>query len=170
MVNWSALVVAIGLVMSASIFEIVITPPSFNKWYGSLKKPRWHLPLPIFVFVGILVYLMEGIVAYRLGAFVWYPPFRMMGLVGLMIVMLLNALWNYAFFQSRNTQVGFFGVVAYLGPLILLQLILFFADRFSAMLFAAYSLFVVFYDLPLFFQIWRLNTTCEPANQGSRDR
>jgi tryptophan-rich sensory protein len=72
--------------------------------------------------------------------------------------MVFNALWNYAFFESRNVLVGFLGLLAFLAPLVILQVALFVYDSMAAWTHLAYTAWVVVYDLPLFYRIWQLNS------------
>jgi hypothetical protein len=53
--------------------------------------------------------------------------------------------------------VGFLGVVGFLGPLLVLQTALFAYDTVAAWTHIAYTLWVIAYDLPLFYVMWRLN-------------
>ena len=50
-----------------------------------------------------------------------------------------------------------FGIVTFLPPLVVLQVALFLYDRVAAWSHLAYTAFVIGYDLPLFYTIWRLN-------------
>ena len=78
-------------------------------------------------------------------------------MTALVAVMVLNALWNYAFFEYRSTLIGFFGLVGFLCPLAVLQVCLFAYEEVAAWAHLAYTVFVVGYDLPLFYALWRLN-------------
>jgi translocator protein len=71
--------------------------------------------------------------------------------------MLYNELWNYAFFGLRSTFAGFLGVLAFLAPLAVLQVALTVYDRPSAALLLLYVLWVVGYDVPWTYTLWRLN-------------
>ena len=69
------------------------------RWFRELRKPRWQLPLPIFVVVGMIYYLILGHVLARsltrrdTRATAWA-----------LTVMAGNELWNVAFFGRRSTQ------------------------------------------------------------------
>lgn len=78
-------------------------------------------------------------------------------MTALVVVMVLNALWSHAFFKHRSTLVGFLGIVGFLGPLLVLQTALFVYDAVAAWAHLAYTLYVLAYDVPLFYKIWRLN-------------
>ena len=110
-----------------------------------------------FVLVGGLVYGVDGFVAFRALTAISSADGRTVTLTALVVVMVLNALWNYAFFRYRSTLIGLLGLVAFLGPLLILQTALFVYDAVAAWVHAAYLLWVIAYDLPLFYTLWRLN-------------
>ena len=73
---------------------------------------------------------------------------RIIALKALVVVMLYNELWNYVFFRWQNTFAGFLGVLAFLAPLVILQVTLFLVERVSALLILIYVLWVIGYDIP----------------------
>ena len=48
-------------------------------------------------------------------------------------------------------------MLAFLAPLLILQVALFVFDALAAWTHLAYVIWVIGYDLPLFYRIWRLN-------------
>ena len=107
--------------------------------------------------MGLIVYVIDGFVTYRILTAVPSAGDRAVALTALVVVMVLNALWNYAFFEYRSTLVGFLGIIGFLAPLLVLQTALFVYDPVAAWTHVAYTLYVLAYDVPLFYAIWRLN-------------
>ena len=155
--DWIGLAVAVGICVSVAVIEGAITPDAVKTWYPTLKKPWWNLPFAGFVAVAIVVYVIDGFVAYRLWSIATPPGSRAIGLTALVVVMVFNALWNCALFATRNTLIGWLGLLAFLAPLLILQVALFVFDAPAAWTHLAYVAWVVGYDLPLFYRIWRLN-------------
>ena len=155
--DWIGLAVAVGICVSVAVIEGAITPDAVKTWYPTLKKPWWNLPFAGFVAVAIVVYVIDGFVAYRLWSIATPPGSRAIGLTALVVVMVFNALWNCALFATRNTLIGWLGLLAFLAPLLILQVALFVFDAPAAWTHLAYGAWVVGYDLPLFYRIWRLN-------------
>ena len=155
--GWAPLALSVGLCVVVALLEGFLTGSGLGDWYPSLRKPRWQIPLWASVVVGLLVYVIDGFVAYRLLTAVPSVGDRAVGLTALVVVMVLNALWNYAFFEYRSTLVGFLGVVGFLGPLLVLQTALFAYDPPAGWVHMAYALYVIAYDVPLFYKIRRLN-------------
>ena len=155
--GWTPLACAFGLCQAVAVLEGVLTGSGLKDWYPRLRKPRWQIPLWASVAVGLVVYVIDGFVAYRLLTAVPSAGDRTVALTALVVVMVLNALWNYAFFEYRSTLVGFLGIVGFLGPLLVLQTALFVYDPLAAWAHMAYTLYVLAYDVPLFYEIRRLN-------------
>jgi translocator protein len=157
MVEWTSVAVSVGICFTIAVLEGFLSGDGIKTWYPHLRKPRWHIPLWAFVIVGVLVYIIDGFVAYRVLTAVPSWEGVTVTLTALVVVMIFNALWNYAFFEYRSPLVGFFGLVAFLGPLVVLQVALFVYDIVAAWAHMTYVLWIVAYDLPLFYAIWRLN-------------
>ncbi len=157
MVSWAAVAVSVSICVAVAILEGLLTGDGLKTWYPRLRKPQWHVPLWAFVIVAVLVYLVDGFVAYRTLTAVATQEGQVVLLTALVVVMVLNALWNYAFFEYRSTLIGLLGLVAYLGPLVVLQVALFAYDALAAWVHMPYAIWVIAYDLPLFYAMWRLN-------------
>ncbi len=155
--DWAPLAYAVGLCAAVAVLEGLLTGSGLKDWYPHLRKPRWQIPLWAFVAVGLIVYAIDGFVAYRVLTAVSSAGDRAVALTALVVVMVLNALWSYAFFEYRSTLVGILGIIGFLGPLLVLQTALFVYDPLAAWAHLAYTLYVLAYDVPLFYAIWRLN-------------
>ncbi len=127
--DWASLALSIGLCVAVAILEGFLTGSGLKDWYPRLRKPWWQIPLWASVAVGLIVYVIDGFVAYRVLTAIPSVGDRWVTLTALVVVMVLNALWNYAFFEYRSTLVGFLGIVGFLGPLLVLQTALFVTIR-----------------------------------------
>lgn len=125
-------------------------------WFAKLDKPRFLVPLWTFYLVGLGYYAGCAAVLYRILVYVNDRRGETVSLALIIIVMLLNELWNYLFFGLRSTLAGFLGIVAFLMPLTALLLVLRRHEWLSARLVTAYYLWVL-YDLAWTYQLWRLN-------------
>lgn len=105
-----------------------------------------------FYTVGAAYYLVMGVVTYRAAA---RQDARSYPLA--LVVLAGNELWNVALFGRRSPRGAFLGVMAFLIPLGLLQASVR-ADRTSALALASYTAYVVAYDVPWSYQLWRLNS------------
>lgn len=106
--------------------------------------------------MGLAYYAGGAAVLYGILVYVNDRRGKIASLTLIIIVMLLNELWNYRFFGLRSTLAGFLGIVAFLMPLTALLLVLRKYDGLSARLVTIYYLWVL-YDLAWTYQLWRLN-------------
>ena len=120
-------------------------------WFRSLRHPDMQMPMAGFYLVGTTYYLIMGGVIHRAVVRDDARSYRLA-----MLVLAGNELWNVMFFGRRSTRNGFFGVVAYLVPLGLLHASVA-HDRGSTVALGAYTAYVIGYDVPWSFQLWRLN-------------
>jgi tryptophan-rich sensory protein len=151
------LLAAVALPVLFAVFGTILVGRSGLEWYEQLKKPGFVVPLGIFYLVGALYYVLFAIVLYRVLSRVGDARGRVISLGLALGVMLLNELWNYAFFGLRSTLAGFLGMAVFVALLTALVAVLLRYERFSAVLLVPYYLWVLLYDLAWTYQLWRLN-------------
>ena len=110
-----------------------------------------QLPTAGFLPVGALYHCIMGVVVRRI---LLRGDSRSHRLA--MAVLAADELWNVALFDRRSTRNGFVGILAFLVPLGALQASVA-RDRASAITLGAYTGYVVAYDVPWAYQVWRLN-------------
>lgn len=150
------LVAAIAIPVLFAVFGTALIGGSLGGWYGALDKPWFLVPLWVFYIVGVAYYVLFATVLYRILVYVEDRRGRRTALALTIGVLLLNELWNYAFFGLESTLAGFLGVVVFLVPLTALVSTLRKHERFSALLVAAYWVWVL-YDVLWTYALWRLN-------------
>jgi hypothetical protein len=109
-----------------------------------------------FYAIGAAYYVLVGMVTYRAAARGDVRSYRLA-----LVVLAGNELWNAVLFGRRSPRDGFFGLLAFLVPLGLLQASVR-RDRASALALGTYTAYVVAYDIPWSYHLWRLNA---PANE-----
>lgn len=141
--------------LAMGLLGTVLAGDGLGTWYAGLEKPAFLVPLWGFYLVGVLYYLLFGVVIYRIAAYTEAPiRRRLFGLA--VVVMLLNELWNFAFLGLQSTLAGFVGIVVFLIPLLILIVRLFPEDRIGGGLLIGYSAWVV-YDIAWTYALWQLN-------------
>ena len=153
----TALAVAVALPVGMAVLGTILAGSALKEWFAHLKAPRWQLPMWAFISVGALGYVLDAVILYRLLTDVQDADGRVVALTALVVVMLYNELWNYAFIGRRSTYAGWVGVLAFLPPLAVLQVALAVCDRPSALLLLVYVVWVLAYDVPWSYALWRLN-------------
>ncbi len=122
-----------------------------QRWFRGLNQPHLAIPFPAFVVVGGVYYVLLGVVRYRAVASNDAITARLA-----LAILALNELWNVAFFGRRSTRNGFLGLLAFAAPVLALQRSVK-RDRLSTIALAPYTAWVLFYDIPWTYKLWRLN-------------
>ena len=120
-------------------------------WFRALKAPRGQLPMPGFVAVAALYYLIMGMVLAR-----GIDQRRASTIAWAIAVLIGNEAWNGLLFGRRNPGAAFAGLLAFLLPLGGLQWSVR-RDRRSSVVLLPYTAYVLGYDLGWSYRLWRLN-------------
>jgi translocator protein len=137
----------------AAVGPPVVAAVVGNAFIGkeSVRTPRIQLPLPAFIVAGAVYYVQIGIVLYR-ACRTANQGMRNRAL----LVLAGNELWNVAFFGRRSPRNGFAGVLVFLAPLLALQKSVA-DDPPSLAALTPYTMWVIGYDVPWTYALWRLN-------------
>jgi tryptophan-rich sensory protein len=156
-VNLIALAIAVGASLGMAVLGTVLAGDSLKTWYPTIRHPRFEPPLWGFVLVGLIVYVIDAIILYRLFAVVGDSGIRVSAIGALLVVMLGNELWNALLFRLRSPYAAMIGLVGFIGLLGVLVVTLFLADAISGWLMLAYLAWVVGFDVPWIVRLWQLN-------------
>ena len=157
------LVLVIGWTAAMAVLGTVLAGDAVRTWYPTLRKTRIEIPLQVFALVGGVTYIAEAIVAYRLLERLATNATAGLVLVALAVVMLYNELWNAALFRLRSPFAALIALLGFLAPLVILLVGCLLVDLPSAVLIGAYSAWVVGYDIPWLYGLWRANTDAPMA-------
>jgi tryptophan-rich sensory protein len=58
--------IAVALSLGMAVLGAILTGNQLTRWYAGLRKPRMQIPLRMFISVGVVVYVFDVIIAYRL--------------------------------------------------------------------------------------------------------
>ena len=145
------LAAAVGPPLVAAVVGNAFISRDSLRWFGQLNRPRIQLPLPAFGLVGVIYYVQLGTVLYRA-----YLNHDSQVRRRALIVLAGNELWNVAFIGQRSPRNGFAGTLVFLVPLLALQRSVT-SDPPSMIALTPYTLWVVGYDVPWSYRLWRLN-------------
>jgi tryptophan-rich sensory protein len=143
--------------IAMAVLGTVLAGSAVKTWYPTLRKGRIEIPIALFAAVGLVFYMLEAVVAYRLLERLGGSPATAIALVALAVVMLYNELWNAALFRLRSPFAALVALLGFLAPLAILLVSCALVDVPSAVLVGAYVLWVVGYDLPWIHGLWRAN-------------
>lgn len=146
-----ALASAVGPPLVAAVLGNAFIGRDSLRWFRQLRQPRFQLPLTAFGLVGAIYYVQLGTVLYRA-----YLNDDSQVRRRALIVLAGNELWNVAFLGQRSPRNGFAGTLVFLLPLLALQRSVT-SDPPSMIALTPYTLWVVGYDVPWSYRLWRLN-------------
>jgi tryptophan-rich sensory protein len=129
-------------------------------WFRGLTAPRGQLPLPAFLAVGALYY---GVIGHVLARSIDRRDAR--STAWSLVVLAGNEAWNGAFFGRRSARAGFVGLCAFTVPLLALQRSVA-GDARARRALAPYTAYVLLYDLPWTYRLWRLNPISAPTRRA----
>jgi translocator protein len=156
-VDLPRLALVAGWTVAMAILGTVLAGDAVRTWYPTLRKTRIEIPLKLFAVVGGVTYIAEAIVGYRLLGQLGTTPSAGLVLVALVVVMVYNECWNAALFRLRSPFAALVALFGFLAPLVILLIGCVLVDLPSAVLIGAYALWVVGYDIPWMYGVWRLN-------------
>jgi tryptophan-rich sensory protein len=147
-VAWTVLMAVLGTVLAGN---------AVKTWYPTLAKGRIEIPLTLFALVGLVCYVFEAIVGYRLLERLDETPTAVLVVFALVVVMLYNELWNAALFRLRSPFAGLVALLGFLAPLAILLVGCALVDTLSLVLMSLYAVWVIGYDVPWIYGLWRAN-------------
>ena len=156
-----AAVVAWTIVMA--VLGTVIAGTAVRTWYPSLAKGRIEIPLGLFAIVGLVFYVFEVVVGYRLLERLDDTPMSVVVVFALVVVMLYNELWNGALFRLRSPFAALIALLGFLAPLAILLVGCAVVDLPSLILMGIYAAWVIAYDIPWMYGLWRANPEARQA-------
>jgi tryptophan-rich sensory protein len=144
-------VVGSGVTAAAAVLGNAFVGNEALSWFRGLDAPRWQLPMPGFFSVAAVYYLILGFVLAR------GVDRRDASTVAWAVAVLAgNEAWNGLLFGRRSTGAAFAGLLGFLIPLAGLQWSVW-RDRRSRWLLLLYTPYVILYDLPSAYWLWRRN-------------
>ncbi len=164
MPNW---VLAAGACVAAVILETLCAGRDPGAALKQLRQPRWALPFPAWVAIGLGYY-----------AACFFALLRLLDLSGtartcitlLLALMGANGLWNYFFFRRRNYRLGFWLSFWYAGLTVVVLWCVLVLDRTAGLVLALYFVYQP-YALAWTFRVWKMNDNSQAeARQQCDDR
>jgi translocator protein len=153
--------------VAMAILGTVLAGSAVRTWYPTIAKGRIEIPIALFAVVGLVFYVVDVIVGYRLLGLVDTDQTFVLVLVALVVVMLYNELWNAALFRLRSPFAALIALLGFLAPLAILLVGCWLVDTPSFFLIALYAAWVVGYDLPWIHGLWRANEPGPPSSARS---
>jgi translocator protein len=151
-----ALIYSLGVCALSVALEGIFAGGGIKQRLAELRVPRYVPPLWGWIVIGAFYYVICFVVLYRLLSMPATVALRQWALAMLGGIMLINALWNYFFFRTRNLFHAFVIGLPYSGLAVVLFGVLLHLDRPAAWCFLPYILYL-FYASRFGYLIWKLN-------------
>ncbi|MFJ4467452.1 TspO/MBR family protein [Streptomyces sp. NPDC089424] len=113
--NWTATWVTVVSVVLSALLGNLWVPKDALHWFRELRKPGWMIPFQGFLVVGLIYYILIGVVLYRA-----LDQNNMEAILLTFTVLLGNEAWNWIFFSRRSVRAGFISMIAFAIPVLAL--------------------------------------------------
>jgi tryptophan-rich sensory protein len=123
---------------------------------AELRRPRFSPPLWGWILIGALYYVICFAVLYRLFARTPAVPLRTLAIGGTVLLMSINAGWNWFFFRARNLRHAFLIGLPYTVLALAVFALLLALDRIAAAWLAPYLPYLVYANF-WGYRTWKLN-------------
>ena len=95
------ILLALAVCILEAVLEGAFAGGGVKQRFAELRMPRLSPPLAVWIVIGVVYYLISGVVLYRLLS-LQSGAWRRVALVLILVVLLVNAFWNYLFFRLRK--------------------------------------------------------------------
>jgi benzodiazapine receptor len=150
------LILSIIICQMAGVIGSALTAGSLKDWYPTLVKPSLTPPGSIIGLIWIVLFALMGVSLFLVWREVPGNPAAKTALFFFAAQLVVNVLWNVAFFRHRSPARGLM-VIAALWILILVTIVMFWPiSKTAALLLVPYIVWVSVAAY-LNYSIWRLN-------------
>ena len=139
-------VILISLLICAvfALLEGLFAGENVKSFLGNLRTPSYAPPLWVWAIIGVLYYAICFFIIYRIFRHDGNTSIKYAALALLLVVMAVNAFWNYVFFRAQNLFYSFVLGIFYSFVAIALFICLIQFDKIAALALAAYLLYLIY--------------------------
>ncbi len=152
----SAILISLGICVTSAVLEGLFAGKNVKSFFAKLRFPSYSIPLWGWYIIGALYYVVCFFILYRIFTRSEASSTRYVALTLLLVMMSVNAFWNYVFFRAQNLFLSFVAFAFY--PLIALALFISLLqfDRTAAWFLVPYLLYLI-YAAYWGYGLWKLN-------------
>lgn len=107
MSTFSALLISLLICAVAAGLEGLLAGKNVKAFLGSLRKPPFSAPVWVWAIIGFFYYATCFIILFRILRYDDNFSIRYAAFALLLVVMSVNAFWNFVFFRRRNLYYSF---------------------------------------------------------------
>jgi translocator protein len=158
-----ALLVSLGICALAATAEGILSGKRPMEVLANLRLPRFAPPRWAWIIIGLFYYTICFTVLARLLQMDGGNRLQYSAAILMIVLLGLNALFNYLLFGLRNALAAFVLFVPYDLVAVALQICLFRLDNTTGYVFLPYAVYLVFANV-WGYQLWRLNRANHPQS------
>lgn len=152
----SAVLLALLICGIAAALEGLFAGKDVKSVLAELRKPRFSPPFWLWVIIGVFYYLICFAILFRVLRYSDNFAIRYTAFAFLLIVMAVNAFWNYVFFRLKNLSASLALGIFYSLAAVALFVCLYQFDFLAAYVLVPYLLYLI-YAFYWSYGLWKLN-------------
>jgi benzodiazapine receptor len=153
----SPTIIAIITCGAAAVAEGALAGGSARQRLAQLRMPPYSPPFALWLAIGALYYVVCFVVLRHLLASISFTLPLIIAIALVVMILLINALWNVLFFRRRDLRASLVAFIPYVVLVAALVALLIRLYPLGAVLFGCYCIYL-FYATWWSHRLWRLNT------------
>jgi tryptophan-rich sensory protein len=152
----SAILISLGICVISAVLEGVFAGKNVKSFFAKLQFPSYSAPLRVWYIIGVVYYVICFFILYRIFRYDGDGSIKYVALTLLLVMMGVNAFWNYVFFRAQNLFLSFFAFAFYPFIAIALFICLLQFDEMAAWSIVPYFVYLI-YAVRWGYRLWKLN-------------
>ena len=149
--------IALTICVAGVLLEMFCAGPGVKQRLEELKWPSFSPPLWAWYTIGAAYYIVVFVCSYRILQHPATLAFRNAALTFLMLVVVLNAVWNGLFFRAKSLKATFFFSLGYSSIAIACWYCLLRSDNIAAFVFGLYVVYLLYANV-WGHRLWQVNS------------
>jgi len=151
-----AILISLGTCAVSAVLEGLLAGKNVKSFFAKLRFPSYSAPLWVWYIIGVTYYVICFLILYRVFRHNGDASIKHVSLALLLVMMGVNALWNYVFFRAQNLLLSLFAFAFYPFVAIALFICLFQFDKTAAWSLVPYLAYLL-YAVRWGYGLWKLN-------------
>jgi tryptophan-rich sensory protein len=151
-----SVLLSVGICIISAIAEGLCAGKNVKPFLAKLRSPSYAPPLWIWVIIGIFYYVICFFIIYRIFRHEGDNALKTISLMLVLVLMSINAFFNYIFFRAQNLFYSFLTFIPYIPIAIALFICLLQFEEVAAWAFLPYLLYLTCVTF-LCYKFWKLN-------------
>ena len=152
-----AILISLGICVVSAILEGLFAGKNIKTFFAKLQFPPYSAPLWVWSIIGVFYYFICFLILYRIFRYEGETIFKQIALTLILIMMLVNAFWNYLFFRLQSLSLSFIVGILYPFIDIALFICLLQFDKIAAWFLVPYFVYQI-YGIYWGYWLWKLNS------------